>query len=82
MKSFTLKAHILISVISVNCTTAPTSLDGNNMTYEHDAAQFDGAMADAEKRCAAAGRLVKHERTDCSERCISIFSCIDFANMP
>ena len=68
---------ILALALSITaCAATPTYFDGQSATYEHDKSSFEGVMKNAEKRCAAAGKLVKHERTDCSDKCISTFTCV------
>ena len=69
-------AIFVLMLALVACSATPTYFDGQSATYEHDKAKFEGVMKNAEKRCAGVGKLVKHERTDCSDKCISTFTCV------
>lgn len=70
------KLAILLTFLGIaGCAVSPQYFDGESVTYEHGTARFKDVMADATKQCASAGKLVKHERTDCPYRCVSTFTC-------
>jgi hypothetical protein len=71
-------SRVIISAIIMfvsGCAVTPEYFDGESVTYNHGTARFNDAMADAAKQCASVGKLVKHESTDCPNRCISTFAC-------
>ena len=72
MKKLTVPALMLC--VS-GCAVSPVYFDGESATYNHGTGQFNGAMADAAQQCASVGKLVKHESTECPNRCISTFVC-------
>lgn len=71
-----MKKLIVIALICLTgCAVTPEYFDGESVTYNHGTGRFNDAMADAAKQCASVGKLVKHESTDCPNRCISTFVC-------
>lgn len=50
--------------------------DSNSITIEHKKKGFREAMEEARQHCLMGNKVVKHDGTDCPDKCISTFVCV------
>ena len=51
--------------------------DGRSATLQHSESDFADAMRTAKEQCANQGKGIKHDRTDCGNKCVSTFVCLE-----
>lgn len=73
--------RILLGVVGcmwlAGCSSNPVVYkDKNSVTLEHAKGDFRKTMELATELCADHKKAVKHDSTDCPDKCISTFSCV------